>query len=89
MALHRPGASGPGKEEAADRLAVHMRAALSNVEGARVSRPVRSTELRLYGLYPATTSGEVLESVAMVGGCSAECVTVGPIRYNSRGVGSV
>lgn len=83
--LEVPGAS---SGEKADVLAEKLREAL-NSEEVRVSRPLKSAELRISELDDSVTSEEVAAAVAQHGGCSLESVKTGPIRRAFKDSGTV
>ncbi|XP_048270140.1 uncharacterized protein LOC125387007 [Bombus terrestris] len=55
----------------------------------KMTMPRRTAELTMTGLDESVTPEEVAASVAEAGGCRADEVSVGPIRYAPRGHGSV
>ena len=83
--LEIPGAT---SGEKADSLAQKLREAI-DAEVAKISRPTKSAEVRITGLDDSTSTEEVVAAVAQKGGCPAEAMKVGEIRYSPQGVGSV
>ncbi|XP_045510330.1 actin cytoskeleton-regulatory complex protein pan1-like [Colias croceus] len=80
--LEVPGAA---SSEQADVLAVKLREVLDS-EVVKVSRPVKSEELRITGLDDSTSADEVAEAVCRVGECSAEQVKCTGLRSGPRGI---
>ena len=72
----------------ASRLAKRMAATLKELP-AKVTVPRRIAELRMTGLEDSVTPEEVAATIAEAGGCRADKVSVGPIRYAPRDLGSV
>lgn len=79
----------PGRDAVkADALADRLREALAGKEGVVVSRPQKKTDLRVRDLDEATTPEDIAQAVASCGGCAAEEVKVGPIRWAADGLGT-
>ncbi|KZC14282.1 hypothetical protein WN55_06679 [Dufourea novaeangliae] len=93
---HRKGQTGasilevPGPERAAraDALARHLEEVFHGTD-VRVSRPVKTAEVRLTGLDESVTAEAVAGAVAAAGGCTAAEVRVGVVRRNRSGLGGV
>ncbi|KAL0811057.1 hypothetical protein ABMA28_010336 [Loxostege sticticalis] len=83
--LEIPGSTSGDK---ADVLANKLKEILP-ADLVRVTRPVKTADVRISGLDDATTSDEVAAAVAKAGGCAAESVRVGEIRQTFAGSGSV
>ncbi|XP_039315378.1 uncharacterized protein LOC120359958 [Solenopsis invicta] len=79
---------GEQSQEGAERLESRLREIL-NPEEVKVSRPIKTAELRLSGLDDLTDVQDVAEAMARVGGCAALEVQVGTIRRPRNGLGSV
>lgn len=81
----------PGGEghRLADELAAKMRQGIGEREGVRVTRPVKTAELRLHGLDESITREEVLESVAGLANCRTEDLSLGEIKRLPNRMGSV
>ncbi|XP_059054680.1 myosin-14-like [Achroia grisella] len=83
--LEIPGAN---TGEAADALAARIEEVLPE-DVVRVSRPVKSAELRIGDLDDSTLVADVVVAVMREGGCLESAVKTGEIRRNSQGTGSV
>ncbi|XP_059046159.1 uncharacterized protein LOC131841829 [Achroia grisella] len=79
---------GTNTGEAADALAARIEEVLSE-DVVRVSRPVKSAELRIGDLDDSTLVADVIVAVMREGGCLESSVKTGEIRRNSQGTGSV
>ena len=77
-----------GSAEKADALAGKMREVL-NLEDVRVSRPIKTAEVRIAGLDDSVTSEEVVAAVARSGECLPDKVRTGDIRTDATGLGVV
>ncbi|XP_026746968.1 uncharacterized protein LOC113508211 [Trichoplusia ni] len=77
-----------GSAEKADALAAKMREVL-NPEDVRVSRPVKTAEVRITGLDDSVTPEEVVAAVARSGECPPDRVRAGDIRTDATGLGAV
>nr|XP_037869235.1 uncharacterized protein LOC119629004 [Bombyx mori] len=77
-----------GSAEKADALAAKMREVLSP-EDVRVSRPMKTAEMRIAGLDDSVTSEEVVAAVARSGECPSDKVRAGDIRTDATGLGVV
>ena len=75
--------SGQNAGSKASRLAERMAATLKNLP-AKVTVPRRTAELRVTELEDSVTPEKLAAAVAEAGGCRANEVSVGPIRYASR-----
>ncbi|XP_039749872.1 uncharacterized protein LOC120626416 [Pararge aegeria] len=75
-----PGAS---SAEKADSLAEKLREVLGD-EVVRISRPLKSVDLRITGLDDSVTSAEVIAAVATIGGCPVEQVRAGKVVSGYR-----
>ncbi|XP_059051282.1 uncharacterized protein LOC131846081 [Achroia grisella] len=73
--------------EAADALAAKIEEVLP--EDVRVSRPVKSAELRIGDLDDSVMVADVVVAVMREGGCLESSVKTGEIRRNTQGTGSV
>lgn len=83
--LEVPGAT---SGEKADTLARKLRESL-DAELVKVSRPVKSAELRISGLDDSISTPELAAAVATHGCCPVESVKVGEIRIDNQGSGAV
>lgn len=81
--LQIPGAASGDK---ADILAQKLKDALP-ADCVRVDRPVKCADLRVSGLDDSATVAEVVAAVCRIGGCCAEAIKTGEIRYTSSGQG--
>ncbi|XP_059050234.1 uncharacterized protein LOC131845209 [Achroia grisella] len=82
--LEVPGDSGDKADQLANKLASIL------PEGSvRVSRPMKSAELRIGDLDDSATAAEVVAAVAREGKCTVETVKSGEIRRTSSGVGTL
>lgn len=68
----------------ADALARRLTEELDATQ-VRVSRPVKSAELRLSGFDESVTAPEIAAAVARVGACEVTAVTCGEVRYGRFG----
>ncbi|EFN78046.1 hypothetical protein EAI_09230, partial [Harpegnathos saltator] len=84
LILEIPGERG---REQADLLTGKLREVVE--ERAKISLPQKMGKLRLRGLEPSTTEGEVAEAVAKIGGCEAGNVRTGRIRVSLTGYRSL
>ncbi|XP_052758881.1 uncharacterized protein LOC128202465 [Galleria mellonella] len=83
--LEVPGADSGDK---ADLLANKLAEILP--EGAvKISRPIKSAELRIRNLDDSATPAEVIAAVAREGGCDEALIKTGEIRRAPSGVGSI
>lgn len=73
---------GEGNATKADALAAQMRVVLRE-KGVRVTRAVKTTELRLVGLDPSITPGELVAAIARDGRRPADAVKLEEIRRRS------
>ncbi|XP_068619349.1 uncharacterized protein [Battus philenor] len=71
----------------ADDLAARMREVLRDV-AVKISRPVKTSEIRLRDLDDAVSPGEVAEAVAEAGGCSVDDVKVGDVHRTNTSMGT-
>ncbi|XP_020294333.1 serine/arginine repetitive matrix protein 1-like [Pseudomyrmex gracilis] len=76
---------GDNSEARADALCAAM-APYAAEKGARVSRPVKTAEMRIKGLEDSVSSDEVRAAVASVGGCRPTDIKVGQARASSSGL---
>ncbi|XP_059045639.1 uncharacterized protein LOC131841332 [Achroia grisella] len=74
--------------EAADALAAKIEEVLPE-DTVRVSRPVKSAELRIGDLDDSVMVADVVVAVMREGGCLESSVKAGEIRRNTQGTGSV
>lgn len=79
---------GPDGREKADILAAKLREVLKE-EDVRVSRPVKTAELRVDGLDDSTTPEDVVEAVARSGGCPPGDIRAGEVRADAAGLGTI
>lgn len=79
-----PGTDSGGK---ADSLAAKLKE-LYREEDIRVSRPVKSTELLVTGLDDSITTEEIAAAISINGGCPADQIRVGAIRWDRSGLGA-
>ena len=86
LLLEIPAQDGDGNK--ASRLAEWMAVTLKDLP-AKVTVPRRTAELRVTGLEDSVTPEKVAAAVAEAGGCGADEVSVRPIRYAPRDLGSV
>ncbi|XP_068622849.1 uncharacterized protein [Battus philenor] len=64
-----------------------MREVLRDV-AVKISRPVKTSEIRLRDLDDAVSPGEVAEAVAEAGGCSVDDVKVGDVHRTNTSMGT-
>ncbi|XP_039761291.1 uncharacterized protein LOC120634623 [Pararge aegeria] len=83
--LEVPGASSSDK---ADSLAQKLKEIMSD-DVVRVSRPIKSVEMRVSGLDDSVSGEEVVAAIAQLGGCPAEQVRAGDIRSDNTGLGTL
>ncbi|KAL0840724.1 hypothetical protein ABMA28_015912 [Loxostege sticticalis] len=83
--LEIPGATSGDK---ADAFAAKLRDVLPE-EIVRVTRPIKTVDIRLSGLDDSVTKEEVAAAVSKSGGCTADHVKVGFIRKSWSGSGTV
>ncbi|XP_047985766.1 uncharacterized protein LOC125225995 [Leguminivora glycinivorella] len=83
--LEIPGAA---SGEKADLLAEALTEKLGS-DVVRVSRPVKCAELRVTELDDSVSPGEVVASVAKVGGCSEGQIKAGEVRQDASGLGTI
>ncbi|KAL0860155.1 hypothetical protein ABMA27_010462 [Loxostege sticticalis] len=83
--LEIPGAASGDK---ADAFASKLRDVLP-AEIVRVTRPIKTVDIRLSGLDDSVTKEEVAAAVSKTGGCVADQVKVGLIRQSWSGSGTV
>ncbi|XP_048487875.1 uncharacterized protein LOC125491046 [Plutella xylostella] len=79
---------GIASKPAADALAAEIEKVIGS-ETVKVSRPTKCASLRIYGLDDSSTSEEVVEAIALVGGCPREQIKVGELRMGPSTTGSV
>jgi hypothetical protein len=79
--------SGPSNAEKADIVAVKLKETLGDV--AKVTRPVKTAELRLAGLDDSITTKDVISAISTKGKCLSDCVRTGEIRRGPGGMGTV
>ncbi|XP_050558408.1 uncharacterized protein LOC126912092 [Spodoptera frugiperda] len=82
-----PGAVSDSAKKA-DALAAKIREVL-NPEDVRVSRPMKTAELRIAGLDDSVTTEEVVAAAARSGECPPDNVRAGDIRADASGLGVV
>ncbi|KAG6461399.1 hypothetical protein O3G_MSEX012603 [Manduca sexta] len=78
---------GPECAAKAEKLAAQMREVLSD-NNIRISRPVKTGDIRLRDLDDAATPQEVAAAVAEAGGCSTDDIKVGEIRRTPTAMGT-
>ncbi|KAL0809346.1 hypothetical protein ABMA28_011553 [Loxostege sticticalis] len=83
--LEIPGATSGDK---ADAFAAKLRDVLSE-ETVRVTRPIKTVDIRLSGLDDSVTKEEVAAAVSKSGGCAVDHIKVGVIRQSWSGSGTV
>ncbi|KAL0896218.1 hypothetical protein ABMA27_012157 [Loxostege sticticalis] len=83
--LEIPGAVSGDK---ADAFAAKLRDVLPE-EIVRVTRPIKTVDIRLSGLDDSVTKEEVAAAVSKSGGCALDSVKVGAIRQSWSGSGTV
>ncbi|XP_070160599.1 uncharacterized protein [Polyergus mexicanus] len=79
---------GPTAAQRADALYADLCRVFAGKEEVRLARPVRKAELRLRGLDRSLTAAGIAAAVAGGGGCAAEEVRVGDIKFPTRGLGT-
>lgn len=79
--------TGDRSKEKADILAERMKSIVGSE--AKIARPSRKAELRITGVDEDTTQEEIIESIALEGGCDKAEVVAGIIRRNRVGLGSI
>lgn len=80
---------GENRDLKADAFAQKLREALKDREGVRVARPFKKGELRVRGLDEATTVEEIVAEIARVGGCRAEDIRAGDVRFSGASMGTL
>jgi len=75
LLLEIPGADGGLKASA---LADKLRVALGDREGVRISRPVKTAEMRVKDVEDSISAAEVAKALAAQGGCDIEEVALAP-----------
>ncbi|XP_059061650.1 uncharacterized protein LOC131854545 [Achroia grisella] len=78
---------GTNTGEAADALAAKIEEVLH--EDVRVTRPVKSAELRIVDLDDSVSVADVVVAVIREGECRESAVKTGEIRRNAQGTGSI
>ncbi|XP_059061957.1 uncharacterized protein LOC131854808, partial [Achroia grisella] len=78
---------GTNTGEAADALAAKIEEVLH--EDVRVTRPVKSAELRIVDLDDSVSVADVVVAVMREGECRESAVKTGEIRRNAQGTGSI
>lgn len=84
--LEVPGQDGAGK---ADALAEKLQEALIREEGVKVTRPVKTSELRIRDIDDSVTRDEVVMAIAETGGCDILDIKVGEPQMSPNGLKSV
>lgn len=79
---------GPEKMQQARKLATKIEEVLEGT-GTKISIPVKIAEIRLHRVEESVTADEIREAIAKKGGCSAEEVSVGPMRMTHFGLCTV
>jgi hypothetical protein len=79
--------SGPTGGEKADLLASKLQEISG--EGVRITRPVKTADLRISGLDYSISKDEVVAAVSDKGSCPAEQVRAGEIRRGPGGMGTI
>lgn len=79
---------GPDNRAKADQLADRLSTTLADRDDVKVSRPLRSAEIRVSGLDDSATTKEVAEELARASGCFPQQFKVGDIKRASNGLGS-
>lgn len=80
---------GPDGAEKASVLKDRMAEALREMEGIKVTRPVKMAELRVKDILESTDVNEVRGIISTLGECTAEEVKVGTMRESSNGLGTL
>ncbi|KAG5318035.1 MOS1T transposase, partial [Pseudoatta argentina] len=80
---------GPAGAAQADSLATKLREVLADKDGVRISRPVKTAEIRIRDIEDSVSQQEVASVVAKEGGCNADDIKVGPIKRAPNGLGTV
>ncbi|KZC13881.1 hypothetical protein WN55_06206 [Dufourea novaeangliae] len=78
----------PDSAARADALAQRLGEVFFGTD-VRVSRPVRTAEMRLTGLDESVTSEDAVAAIAAAGGCTAAEVRAGAVRRDRSGLGGV
>jgi len=78
----------PGAEGAAKADALEMKEALKDQEGVKISRPVKTAELRLKDLEDSISAVEIANMIADEGECVPDEIRVGPIRQGLNRLGT-
>ncbi|KAL0830304.1 hypothetical protein ABMA28_002504 [Loxostege sticticalis] len=79
---------GTASGDKADAFAAKLREVLPE-EIVRVTRPIKTVDIRLSGLDDSVTKEEVAAAVSKSGGCALDSVKVGAIRQSWSGSGTV
>ncbi|XP_011859578.1 PREDICTED: uncharacterized protein LOC105557056 [Vollenhovia emeryi] len=80
---------GANSSQKADALADHIRKAVANKEGVRISRPTKLGEIRIKDLDESVTDREIQEAVARSGECDLAEIKVGQLRKAPGGMVTV
>lgn len=76
---------GPDRQELANKLADRLKEALASHEGVRVSRPLKTAELRISNIEASVTSTEIIRAVSEMGTFDCDTIRVGPINRALNG----
>ncbi|KZC06853.1 Cellular nucleic acid-binding protein [Dufourea novaeangliae] len=79
---------GPDSAARADALAQRLGEVFRGTD-VRVSRPMRTAEIRITGLDESVTAEDAVAAIAAAGGCTAAEVRAGAVRRNRSGLGGV
>jgi hypothetical protein len=79
---------GEGNGEKADALANKLREIMADRDDVKISRPIKTVEIRLSGLDDSVTPQEVAEALGRVGGCTPQEIKVGDVRQALNGLGT-
>jgi len=85
LLLEIPGGDGTIR---ADALARELREALNDREGVRITRPIKTAELRVKDLEDSVSAAEIAEAIADQGQCEIGDIRVGPIRAGPNRLGT-
>lgn len=80
---------GPDGKNKARALKEKIEEALQEVEGAKVSRPEKLTEIRVKDIVDSTDISEVRDAIASAGECTVGEIKTGEIRKSSYGLGTL
>lgn len=85
LILEVPGDKGVAE---ADALAAKLRSVLAEEEGVRVTKPIKTSDMRIADLDESVILQDVATAIAGCGECDPLAIKVGPIRSAPKGLGT-